>query len=68
VWNSPTLVFPSNINKLSDSKVLPVKLLAMLEPSVGATLQSGGTIVDDVFGHYPQLGWARLVKEFLRSA
>jgi len=35
---------------------------------VGATLQSGGTIVDDVYGHYPQLGWARLVKEFLRSA
>jgi glycine cleavage system H lipoate-binding protein len=45
-----------------------LRLLAMLEPSVGATLQSGGTIVDDVYGHYPQLGWARLVKEFLRSA
>ena len=44
------------------------KLLAMLESSVGATLHSGGTIIDDVYGHYPQLGWARLVKEFLRSA
>jgi cob(I)alamin adenosyltransferase len=44
------------------------KLLAMLEPSVGATLQSDGTIVDDVYGHCPQLGWTRLVKEFLRSA
>ncbi len=44
------------------------KLLAMLESSVGATLHSGGTIIDDVYGHYPQLRWARLVKEFLRSA
>ena len=44
------------------------KLLGMLESSVGATLHSGGTIIDDVYGHCPQLGWERLVKEFLRSA
>ncbi|MGA9755302.1 MAG: hydrogenase iron-sulfur subunit [Desulfobaccales bacterium] len=44
------------------------RLVAMLEPSVGATLQSGGTIIDDVYGHYPKLGWELLVKEFLRSA
>ena len=43
------------------------RLLAMLEPSVGATLQSGGTLIDDVYGQYPDLGWERLVKEFLRS-
>jgi hypothetical protein len=44
------------------------KLLGLLESSLGATLQSGGTIIEDVYGHCPQLGWARLVKEFLRSA
>jgi coenzyme F420-reducing hydrogenase delta subunit/glycine cleavage system H lipoate-binding protein/Pyruvate/2-oxoacid:ferredoxin oxidoreductase delta subunit len=44
------------------------RLLEMLEPSVGATLQSGGTIIDDVYGNFPQLGWSRLAKEFLRSA
>jgi quinone-modifying oxidoreductase, subunit QmoB len=43
-------------------------LLAMLEPSVGATLQAGGALVDDVFAQCPELGWDRLVKEFLRSA
>ena len=29
---------------------------------------SGGGIIDDVFGHYPQLGWQRLVQEFLHTA
>ena len=41
------------------------RLLSLLESSVGVTLPDGGTIVDDVFGHYPQLGWERLVREFL---
>uniref|UniRef100_A0A7V4G9B8 Glycine cleavage system protein H n=1 Tax=Desulfobacca acetoxidans TaxID=60893 RepID=A0A7V4G9B8_9BACT len=45
-----------------------MKLLGMLESAVGVTLPSGGTIIDDVFGHYPQLGWPRLVAEFLHSA
>lgn len=45
-----------------------LRLMAMLEPSVGATLQSGGTIIDDVYAQYPELGWERLAKEFLRSA
>ncbi len=45
-----------------------LRLLGMLEPSVGATLQSGGVIIDDVYGQYPELGWERLAKEFLRSA
>ena len=44
------------------------RLLAMLEPSVGATLQAGGSLVDDVYGQFPELGWERLVKEFLRTA
>ncbi len=44
------------------------RLLGMLEPSVGATLQAGGSLIDDVYGQCPELGWDRLVKEFLRSA
>ncbi len=44
------------------------RLLAMLDPAIGATLQAGGALVDDVYGQCPELGWDRLVKEFLHSA
>jgi len=44
------------------------RLLGLLEASTGVTLPSGGTIIDDVYGHYPQLGWERLVQEFLHTA
>lgn len=44
------------------------RLLGMLEAGAGVTLPSGGALIDDVFGHYPQLGWARLVQEFLHTA
>ncbi|MGO9577904.1 MAG: glycine cleavage system protein H [Desulfobaccales bacterium] len=44
------------------------RLLRMLESTVGVTLPSGGDIIDDVFGHYPKLGWKRLVEGFLRTA
>ena len=50
-----------------DRRGIP-RLLAMLDPAVGATLQSGGSLIDDVYGQYPELGWDRLAKEFLRSA
>jgi glycine cleavage system H lipoate-binding protein len=43
------------------------KLLGMLESSAGVTLPSGGSIIDDVYGHFPQLGWQRLVMEFLHT-
>jgi coenzyme F420-reducing hydrogenase delta subunit/glycine cleavage system H lipoate-binding protein/Pyruvate/2-oxoacid:ferredoxin oxidoreductase delta subunit len=43
------------------------RLVGMLDSSVGATLHAGGSLIDDVYGHYPDLGWANLVKEFLRS-
>lgn len=43
------------------------KLLGMLESAAGVTLPSGGAIIDDVFGHFPQLGWQRLVLEFLHT-
>ncbi len=45
-----------------------MRLVAMLEPSVGATLQSGGGLIDDIYGQFPDLGWERLVKEFLRTS
>lgn len=41
------------------------RLLGLLESTTGVTLPDGGTIVDDVFGHFPKLGWQRLVREFL---
>ena len=44
------------------------RLLDMLDPAVGATLQAGGSLIDDVYGQCPELGWDRLVKEFLHSA
>ncbi len=44
------------------------RLLGLLESAAGVTLPSGGAIIDDVYGHYPQLGWERLVQEFLHSA
>ena len=46
----------------------PTGCWGLLESSTGVTLPSGGTIIDDVFGHYPQLGWERLVQEFLHTA
>jgi glycine cleavage system H lipoate-binding protein len=44
------------------------RLLGMLKSAVGITLPSGGVIVDDVYGAYPQLGWTNLVQEFLHTA
>lgn len=41
------------------------RLLYIMNTAVGATLPSGGAFLDDVYGHFPQLGWRRLVKEFL---
>jgi hypothetical protein len=32
------------------------------------TLSSGGEIIDAVYGHYPELGWERLVQQFLYAA
>jgi glycine cleavage system H lipoate-binding protein len=40
------------------------RLLSLLETKAGVTLPSGGTIIDDVYGHFPDLGWRKLVQEF----
>lgn len=44
------------------------RLLFIMDTTVGATLPSGGALLNDVYGHYPQLGWRRLVKEFLLTS
>lgn len=41
------------------------RLLGLMETTVGATLPDGGAIIDDVYGHFPGMGWRRLVQEFL---
>ena len=43
------------------------KLLGMLASTAGVTLPDGGSVVDDVFGHFPEIGWGNLVKQFLRT-
>jgi len=39
------------------------RLLHLMETKVGVTLPDGGAIVDDVYGHYPDLGWRPLVQD-----
>jgi glycine cleavage system H lipoate-binding protein len=40
------------------------RLLNVMDTTVGITLPDGGSVVDDVIGHYPDIGWRPLVKEF----
>jgi glycine cleavage system H lipoate-binding protein len=40
------------------------KLLELMESAIGVTLPDGGAIIDDVYGHYPELGWRPLVQDF----
>ena len=40
------------------------RLLNLMDTTAGVTLPDGGDVVDDVFGHYPELGWKPLVQEF----
>jgi len=39
------------------------RLLGLMETKVGITLPDGGAVIDDVYGHYPELGWRSLVQE-----
>jgi|YNPNPStandDraft_1061719.scaffolds.fasta_scaffold43030_2 glycine cleavage system H lipoate-binding protein len=41
------------------------RLLQMVASEAGVTLPDGGTIINDVYGHFPELNWRRLVQEFL---
>ena len=40
------------------------RLLNLMETRAGVTLPDGGSIVDDVYGQYQELGWRPLVQEF----
>lgn len=40
------------------------RLLNLVDTTAGVTLPSGGVLLGDVYSHYPQMGWRRLVKEF----
>jgi len=40
------------------------RLLSLMDSKVGVTLPDGGAIVDDLYGHYPEIGWRPLVREF----
>ncbi len=40
------------------------RLLNVMDTTVGVTLPDGGEVIDDVIGHYPEIGWRPLVKEF----
>ena len=40
------------------------RLLNLMDTRAGVSLPDGGTIVDDVYGNYQELGWRPLVQEF----
>ena len=44
------------------------RLMNLMETEVGVTVPDGGAFIDDIYSHYPQLGWRRLVQEFLLTS
>ena len=40
------------------------RLLHLMESTAGVTLPTGGTIIDDFYGNFPEIGWRPLVQEF----
>ena len=66
------LVKPTNLQRNLDNLFFGETNAAWIDQEahrlldlMGPTLPDGGAIVDDVFGHYPQLQWEHLVREFL---
>jgi glycine cleavage system H lipoate-binding protein len=43
------------------------KLVSLLGPEYEQLAATGGEPIDDVFGHFPEIGWDRLVGTFLRT-
>lgn len=41
------------------------RLLELLGPRYEQLAATGGGLIDDIFGHFPEIGWDRLVKTFL---
>ena len=40
------------------------RLLHLVENTAGVTLPTGGIIIDDLYGNFPEIGWRPLVQEF----
>ena len=40
------------------------RLLHLMKGTAGITLPTGGTIIDDLYGNFPEIGWRPLVQEF----
>jgi glycine cleavage system H lipoate-binding protein len=40
------------------------RLLHLMESTAGVNLPTGGTIIDDLYGNLPEIGWRPLVQEF----
>ena len=40
------------------------RLLNLVESKAGVVLPDGGAVVDNLYGHYPDIGWRSLIKEF----
>jgi len=43
------------------------KLMSLMGPEYEQLAATGGVPIDDVFGHFPDIGWDRLVRTFLRT-
>lgn len=43
------------------------KLIGLFSPEYERLAATGGQVINDVYGHFPELGWDRLVKTFLRT-
>lgn len=44
------------------------RLFYIMNNVIGSTLPSGGSLIDDIYGNFPELGWRRLVKDFLLTS
>jgi glycine cleavage system H lipoate-binding protein len=43
------------------------KLMGLMGPEYERLAATGGEVMDDIYGNFPELGWDRLVKTFLRT-
>ena len=44
------------------------RLLELLGPQYERLAATGGGLIDDIYGHFPEIDWDRLVRTFLRTA
>ena len=41
--------------------------MSLMGPEYERLAATGGEAMDDLYGHYPEIGWNRLVGTFLRT-